>query len=1497
MSDFGLFESDDLTQREPRAQARTASLRLAAAIDQVRRDFGKFLMGATGIDEFGDRWHLSKNDIRKTVEAHVFPNTGTMRRVHNAMKADWKLAHPYKVALSHEEAGFGSMPEGDSPPKNLDTDETYHPSSGNLIPEGDFEGWKDSVDQGGPEKVSEHAFTPGGDSGSNKHAGLIPSWNREAGKHTVDPIGGRDDQLYFGQDDDNPPYTNPYTGEPVDWGHPDYPGETGDWEGDPEEGHFRDRREAARLVADIYTDFARANGLRVASLDTLDHYAATGIADADYRLLQSMIIRQAESEECDDDEDDDSEAPEAPKGEESEVEDDPEDSEDFGGEDDAEEEDEEEDEDYGFGDDADGDGDHDDADHHGGETFTVPDHAPELPPEMMQEIPQDDPSGSAPVPPEVIDSLLGLPEGTIEQLLLEEVEQGGAGDPGISGAPMLPEGDSGMGAPQGGGDDFFGGDGDDAEQEQPPRTAHRRRRANMARRFWAAEGDQEQESEGGGEQAAPAQDPAAGGAPMDPAAMGMGQPMMPPPGSGAVAPPAPPQPMEDQPAEDALLDTANQAIMQMIDRETQEYQQIIDPLSQALQAIQFAQQVEQAEHPMDVTPPQGTVDVSPSAAPGGQPPMQQQAMRRRRTAADDGDPDPYGIGAAQAYSDWADANGHGYTHDSLDEYLKGNPLPENKASSVRDWVQWVADNTDEDTGDISVGTYDSDDLIDQWESNHATPGWAESTVGKKVWQEIQDRADLPEGEGGDDVYHWLNRWNRKNPPREAKKRVVLKNAARLIASRYGLSHGGERMLIEAMGRRNYEHVREALQLLPPGHLSGPEHRAAVRHIGEMFAADNPRFNRDLWMKSVLGSASRGRLPFDRPRRTAGETWKHTPTMDAFEWESDEPRVSDNNPHTDLPKMPGALLGSKPQDAVSRFQRWMKWREQNGLVVPGGEGGVHTWMQKTRNPAKPKVGPRASGDVHRSVGAEPDQPKLAPKPKVQKAVNPTLKKPEAKPKATPKAAAFFLDGPNDDPHADPSRLHCSRCGHSGPGASDDDDVMCPKCPGAVMDYKFYGHPTERLIEDFRSNPDSNYGDALFEELKHRSDIDGDQHATDAISPFAWEGDRSADRARHPSSSSPGGEHRPGRPVPRSDYELPLDADPRFNRGLLSNRRDATWGEWEPAKRASSSFFTRGVPGWRWDDHLNGYISKEGKAFTCACGQKVAAPSYKSCDCGKVWNVYAIGGAHHLASDSAEMFIAREIEVRPGVIMANRRVAKGDCDCWDGYCRVPGTKPCAEGSCEKCDSHRRQSNVRRLAGGGMSYEDAMRHIDEALAAGEGHELHNFPGAPSRHEHDFDAEGYCAGCGNERPDNWDDEDEMAMCPGCGEIGRKDDMSVIEGRRGDLHGGGDLDYHCDDCADEIAGPVCGERGCGNRIYAEGHHEDCPLHGRTASAEARFQQNLARLKRFADWTKYDDVDPTVEAYGKTKPPSTKAPRIPRDWAKRNPNGTWKNTDFAPRRK
>jgi len=61
----------------------------------------------------------------------------------------------------------------------------------------------------------------------------------------------------------------------------------------------------------------------------------------------------------------------------------------------------------------------------------------------------------------------------------------------------------------------------------------------------------------------------------------------------------------------------------------------------------------------------------------------------------------------------------------------------------------------------------------------------------------------------------------------------------------------------------------------------------------------------------------------------------------------------------------------------------------------------------------------------------------------------------------------------------------------------------------------------------------------------------------------------------------------------------------------------------------------------------------------------------------------------------------------------RQAKGKCECWEGYERVPGTEPCAEGSCRKCDSHRKNSS--KIAAE-MSYDDIMKRIDEQLAQGE-------------------------------------------------------------------------------------------------------------------------------------------------------------------------------------
>jgi hypothetical protein len=1374
MSDYGLFESDEAAQAEPRLAAKTASRKMEAAIEGVRRDFGRFLVASTGIDEFEDRWHLSKNDIRASVEPLVFPNTGTMRKIKNALKADWKLAHPYKLAMGHDEAGFGSMPEGDGPPKNQHLEKTYHPSSGNLIPKADFEGWKDSVDQNGPEKVSENDFTPGGDSGSARSASNHKDdddpveydkdddkWDRNDDgfsftkrekesrrrvardpknydtvgheyTHINDPAGSpeimedegdhqgvhdyyrdmmeeppagypRRERSMF--EDEKPVIRPPYTG----------PGDLGSFVEEHDHDHLLARREAAALVADIYTDFAKSNGLRVASLDTLDHYASTGIHESDYRLLQSMIVRAAEACEDDDKEESDESDSESDSSDSESDSEAPSSSE-------SDDSDSDEDEEYDFGGesgsdaDADGDGDHDDDDHHteddsddeeeydfgggeqgggegGGQQYTVPEQAPELDPQMLNEIPHDNPQGAAPVPPNVIDSLLGLPDGTIEQLLLEEVQQGqGGGDMGMmSGPPM--SGD----APEAGGDDFLGGGGGDPEQD-PQRMAARRQAGGnpfaspghgdapydawndkvinpfesaesgaeygrqkehnrqkdrdlyhmspadretgskwgkepnpftAARRFWAADGDQEPsgDSAGGGDSSGgeqqPQGDPAQGGG--DPAAMG-GQPMMPPPGSQAVTPPAPPAPLENQPAEDALLDTANQAIMQMIDQETAEYQQIIAPLSQALQAVQMAQQVEQTEHPMDVTPPDGSVNVDPSQAPGGAQNPQQQLARLMRQAQTD--------------------------------------------------------------------------------------------------------------------------------QRQAKKVRVLKNAAHLIARTYGVS---ERMLLAAMGRRHYEHLAEAFHILPPEAHQTPEVRAAANHVGKMLAAENPMFNFDTWMESTVGQGmgraaatskdryetksytgprdkrreehgrqdmadaqaedeqnhweddpdyrklynregSRSRHPFDRPR-LAGETWKNTSTMDRFEFPNEQPEITDNMTINDLPKQSPKGL-PKMRHAVdlgTKVQRWLQKQTDSGLNT-GGDAMAERYLTEHKNPSSQK----GVDEVHQALGATPHAPEpraTLPKAKVPRAVNPTTKK-------------------------------------------------------------------------------------------------------------------------------------------------------------------GSWGEWEPTKHAS--FFTRRVPGWKWDDHLSGYLSKEARSFTCSCGESVGSPSYKTCRCGKIWNVYAIGDSHHLASDTASMYIAREIPVRDNVIMANRKMAgmagdfcadpfdenclrSPDDDEYEGHCgvcadrlrdqgRFPGSDDLPDGFCADCDGE--------LGDRGVSLPHHDQHSGEALCEGCANKRH--------------------GMGELNPDDykgWNPDEQPSP----------DDPRIKGANRKTAKGDGGCT--CWEGYERVPGTEpCASKSCRKKT------------GATARAQATFKQYLAEIERLADWTKYDTPDP-ARAMGKSKPASTEVSQPPSDWATRLPKG------------
>lgn len=103
-------------------------------------------------------------------------------------------------------------------------------------------------------------------------------------------------------------------------------------------------------------------------------------------------------------------------------------------------------------------------------------------------------------------------------------------------------------------------------------------------------------------------------------------------------------------------------------------------------------------------------------------------------------------------------------------------------------------------------------------------------------------------------------------------------------------------------------------------------------------------------------------------------------------------------------------------------------------------------------------------------------------------------------------------------------------------------------------------------------------------------------------------------------------------------------------------DNGWGQRLAWTGFGPGIFARKVPGWEFDSHLNGYVTTAARDFTCSCGEKLPVPSYSTCKCGKVHNSYVIGtgGDNHTAS--IEKYICREIQVRPDVIVANRKAKR-------------------------------------------------------------------------------------------------------------------------------------------------------------------------------------------------------------------------------------------------
>lgn len=945
MSDFGTFEAAAVADQEPRRKQRIAARQMAAALSDIHDTFGTFMANADGADNFEDRWSTVRADVRKTLLAHqIGTYPAVMREAYGHLKKSWIAVQAAEDTDDENESdpddGFGGKKappfgskekdarrrKADLPGQGVDTSAIGGGASGiggmpgfNMgqpsAPATDAPGMGGSAPYDGANAIGGGVTGGGAMGGAAPGGGGAPvpaqrGASRRVAEDRSAPFQDLPQGRPHGEGDLIPQEHNDPANSQTPAVQNDFIPPTSDIE----------HREAMQLVADLYTDWADSNRLRVASMNTLDVYASNGLHDDDYFLLAGMI-RKAECD-CDDDEGedhDDSEGGSEPSddsgsedgdgdddssdesdsgdnpftsegGDDSDDEGDdgggsedggedfyggddaadagPEDggSEDFGAEDDGGDQD--------FGGDPDPDGsdpaqvgdpsaDPASADQGGpvddgsGQQFTVPEEAPDLPPEAMDQIPQDDTAGDQSIPPEVIDQILGLPPGTLEALIVQELQGGGA--------------DQG-GPPPGG---------------PPPQLASRRRAA-----------EDPTQAAGGSPSAAPAAPAQMPAAP--PAGAGSAATMA-PPGSGSVAPPPAPMPLENQPAEDALLDTALQSVTQMIDTETQEYQQIIDPLTQALQAIEFAQQVEQAENPLDVTPPEGSVNASPAAAPGG----------------------------------------------------------------------------------------------------------SESTTEK----------------------------------------------AAAIANRYQLSEEGYGMLIDAMSRKHYEHVGEAIRSLPEELRPG-----IANHIGAMFKEDNSRFNHDQWLNSVGA----------RSFMAAGAG--NTPTLDTFEFPGTTPtgkpvQTKQVTPYAvdDLGKGPNKIS----KGVLPKFQDFTKKRTDMGLN--NGDLGNESAFE-TENQGK--LGPKAIDKVRSTVGAPPAAPAAAATTK------------------TPKQA---------------------------------------------------------------------------------------------------------------------------------------------------------------------SFFTRRVPGWKWDDHLAGYISREARNFTCSCGNEIPTPSYGTCRCGKLWNSYAIGDGHHLAGNSADMFVTREIPVREDVIVANKRMA--------------------------------------------------------------------------------------------------------------------------------------------------------------------------------------------------------------------------------------------------
>lgn len=307
---YGAIEAAFAEDLGKEAEINQRARKLEAAVYDVDHQFGPFLAQAQDEDEFRDRISLCRKDILKVVGQHLPPVTGVMRRVISAQRAKWKkracgeVVWSYgqddpqeSVAYPDEDTTLKVCPKGDgednlwewdckggghsgsgvtnSPDKarqdaedcyrfgsrrtatdgtvrpEMDTDITFHPEDGNLIPEDNWEGYKDSVDQNGPEKVQRN-FEPK-QSGSHKVHYTNPGEFEEKSKD-FDDEDQANDFHQFVRDSGGAAVTN----------------------------------RVSSLAFDIYEDFCSTNGLSRTASSSLEAYREN-VNQAEFNEIVSIL--------------------------------------------------------------------------------------------------------------------------------------------------------------------------------------------------------------------------------------------------------------------------------------------------------------------------------------------------------------------------------------------------------------------------------------------------------------------------------------------------------------------------------------------------------------------------------------------------------------------------------------------------------------------------------------------------------------------------------------------------------------------------------------------------------------------------------------------------------------------------------------------------------------------------------------------------------------------------------------------------------------------------------------------------------------------------------------------------------------------------------------------------------------------------------------------------------------------------------------------------------